>query len=324
MDKYKASAGEVSKAQSAYMDKLFAEYTEEGDRTEYKTNSKFAEGKQTNYRVAEGIESFSCSYFLKEHACSNIMAFPREVIVIYKVSSGRLLFDTGDDRRIILKQGDIINFAGNSPVQRIQGFGEIVSLVGVVCYYGKMLDSLKALGWDTSSAEGFFNDKTVRNALVYRGNIRLDEILFQLAAAIEEDNRFLIHAKTFEALYHGIADYKGYINSNRRGYSSYHIEKVEKIKAFLDDNIESYYSMPFLAEKFGIGLSRLQSIFKESYGVSPYQYHLGVRLAKSKELLQGTSISIMDIAMGLGFKSSSKFSESFKRAFGYLPSSLRK
>jgi AraC-like DNA-binding protein len=73
-----------------------------------------------------------------------------------------------------------------------------------------------------------------------------------------------------------------------------------------------------------INITYLKDIFKVCFDISPRKYVIKTRLNKSKELLENRNLKIIEIASMCGFSSASRYSESFKNTFGYLPSQYRK
>ncbi|HBN38990.1 MAG TPA: AraC family transcriptional regulator, partial [Ruminococcaceae bacterium] len=53
--------------------------------------------------------------------------------------------------------------------------------------------------------------------------------------------------------------------------------------------------------------------FKKQTGTSPYDYLLGIRLTKAKELLKNTSLPISEISYQTGFANDSSFIYFFKK-----------
>jgi methylphosphotriester-DNA--protein-cysteine methyltransferase len=62
--------------------------------------------------------------------------------------------------------------------------------------------------------------------------------------------------------------------------------------------------------------------FKQSFGVPPHRYHIERRIARAKELLSGSSVT--EVAMAVGFAETSSFSTAFRRATGFTPSEFRR
>ena len=64
--------------------------------------------------------------------------------------------------------------------------------------------------------------------------------------------------------------------------------------------------------------------FKKYKGMSPFQYHAEIRIARAKNLLWKTQRNISLIAFEVGFHTLSEFSKQFKRSTGLTPSAYRK
>jgi len=64
-------------------------------------------------------------------------------------------------------------------------------------------------------------------------------------------------------------------------------------------------------------------LFKQVYHISPYQYLQQLRIQKAQQLLQGSAMSVLDIADALGFENSNSFSRLFLQHKGMYPSQYR-
>jgi len=79
-----------------------------------------------------------------------------------------------------------------------------------------------------------------------------------------------------------------------------------------------------LAETLGISPQHLNTLFRKSWGISPYQYLLQFRIQKSKELLiEDQERSVKDIAAAVGFQDCSHFVHTFRRLAGMTPMQFR-
>jgi len=63
--------------------------------------------------------------------------------------------------------------------------------------------------------------------------------------------------------------------------------------------------------------------FKEAVGTAPIEYLTHWRLLKAHDLVKHSNASLEKIAEQVGFASAQTLARSFKRQFGYTPSSLR-
>jgi AraC-like DNA-binding protein len=82
-------------------------------------------------------------------------------------------------------------------------------------------------------------------------------------------------------------------------------------------------SLESLANVSGLSPFHFCRAFRTSVGISPWQYLKDIRLAESRLLLLKSKLSVTDIALALGYNSTSHFSTAFRNAFGVSPSQFR-
>ena len=68
--------------------------------------------------------------------------------------------------------------------------------------------------------------------------------------------------------------------------------------------------------------TKLKSDFKQLYGFPIYQYFQKNRMLKAKSLLVLGKYTIKEVGIKVGYSNLSHFATAFKKAFGYLPSSI--
>ncbi|HHY09313.1 MAG TPA: helix-turn-helix transcriptional regulator [Firmicutes bacterium] len=95
---------------------------------------------------------------------------------------------------------------------------------------------------------------------------------------------------------------------------------VEMIKTQYNQEI----TLAGTAESLGLNKSYLSTLFREQTGRTFTDYVHDVRIAESKKLLEGTSLSILDIALQVGFANQNYFSRIFKKLTGITPSEFRR
>ncbi|MBQ0113730.1 MAG: helix-turn-helix transcriptional regulator [Bacteroidales bacterium] len=100
-------------------------------------------------------------------------------------------------------------------------------------------------------------------------------------------------------------------------------EMRTSIEMVMEQRLTTSVSLPDLAYASGRSLSTFKRDFQKVYNESPAKWIRERRLEKAKELLQTTSLTIMDICYSLGFENTTHFSRIFKEYFGVTPTEMR-
>jgi AraC family transcriptional regulator len=95
------------------------------------------------------------------------------------------------------------------------------------------------------------------------------------------------------------------------------------VDAFLRENLHRRISLDDIAVIAGLSRFHFVKAFRQSMGMTPYQYLLRLRIAESKRMLAETSLTVSDIAKCVGFSSSTQFVRVFKSVEGQTPGSTR-
>lgn len=94
--------------------------------------------------------------------------------------------------------------------------------------------------------------------------------------------------------------------------------------------MEQHYPNPDLGLKdissvLSLSNRRINELFQDAFGLSPYAYFIQLRIRKAKELLvSSTSMTVRDIAEKVGFRDTSHFVATFRRHVGMPPEQFRK
>lgn len=108
-----------------------------------------------------------------------------------------------------------------------------------------------------------------------------------------------------------------------KSHNSGDTTKILEVKKMIDDNAGSEnLSLDDLAKTAAMSKTKLKKRFKEIMGTTAYQYYLDVKMEKAKSILEDCSIPITDLAYELGYKSTSHFSQAFKKHYGVTPTSI--
>lgn len=79
-----------------------------------------------------------------------------------------------------------------------------------------------------------------------------------------------------------------------------------------------------LARTFGYHRTHLSKMFKRTTGQSPLQYLMKIRMERAKTLLEGTAMTVAQIASAVGFEDALYFSKKFRGWTGQSPTAYRK
>jgi transcriptional regulator GlxA family with amidase domain len=100
-------------------------------------------------------------------------------------------------------------------------------------------------------------------------------------------------------------------------------ECVRRAQAILEGNLEDPPSLSELASRVGVSTAKLKQVFPRVCGMPPYSYLRTLRMKKAFCLLGDGSLTITEVAYGVGYNSISHFSKVFADHFGMKPSEFR-
>ena len=115
-----------------------------------------------------------------------------------------------------------------------------------------------------------------------------------------------------------------YVELNHSFGDSYMSRIINQAKIIMKEDTTSSKSLEDIASSLNISYSLFRREFKNKCGISPGQYRLEIKLAKAKELLYSTNLSIAEISTKLNFECLGQFSTFFKKKAGIPPLEFRK
>lgn len=296
----------------------------EGDTMKFEVSSKHGSGQEVLIRVIDGMYVTYTDCYVNHGKGTNTDNY-HGIISMYQIFDGEAQINFKNNCACFIKKNDIVNFAGNAEFEGTTVYRNNFVAVGLLCYYDELLLSLSALNLDITILEAYYQDVSSYNdVLIYNSDLQFKTIAKQLVEAVLDNNIFFIKAKALEMLYCGITNYSKYTNVSKRKYNRKHLEQIESVKTQIDENPQERYVISELAEYCEISPTYFKKLFRECFGLQPHRYMIQKRLEKSKEVLAQTDWSISYIAELMGFASSSRFSDTFKKEYGYLPSTYRK
>ncbi|MEM0980886.1 MAG: AraC family transcriptional regulator [Cyanobacteria bacterium P01_H01_bin.58] len=99
--------------------------------------------------------------------------------------------------------------------------------------------------------------------------------------------------------------------------------QLMQVLDYVDAHLDQEIKLTDLAQLLDMSQFHFSRLFKQSLGLSPYQYLLQQRVERAKQLLKQTDHAIVDIAFECGFNSHSHLSKQFRQLTGMTPKAYR-
>lgn len=115
-----------------------------------------------------------------------------------------------------------------------------------------------------------------------------------------------------------------YKDLNRSFNDDHMIDIINRARIMMKEEQTGNLSPETIAARLGVGYSLFRREFKRYSGISPGQYQQQLKLARAKELLSSSNLSIAEIAFELNFECVGQFSTFFRKKEGVTPSELRR
>ena len=111
------------------------------------------------------------------------------------------------------------------------------------------------------------------------------------------------------------------VRTYKGGLSDFQLKSaIDYIRAHLDAQL----SLENIAAELNLSHYYFCALFKQSMGVSPWQYVIGQRVERAKELLKNRELSIAEVALACGFSNQSHLNKHFRSATGIAPGIYRR
>jgi AraC-like DNA-binding protein len=121
------------------------------------------------------------------------------------------------------------------------------------------------------------------------------------------------------AAWHALA----HVVATGRRHPGSQLSPVERAVEHLRTTAPQRTSVAALASMVGLSQSQLSALFREHLGVSPLQYQVQLRMARARELLDGTDLPIAAVARETGYDDPMYFSRRFHHHHAQTPTAYR-
>ncbi len=106
---------------------------------------------------------------------------------------------------------------------------------------------------------------------------------------------------------------------NQKVYSLH----VQKAIDYIGENLSEDISLDEVVDYLKLNKTYFCKLFKQNTDRTFSQYVNELRIEKSKDLLLGTNLSILDIALAIGYNNVNYFHKAFKERLGITPYKYR-
>lgn len=109
-----------------------------------------------------------------------------------------------------------------------------------------------------------------------------------------------------------------------RPASQLSMRQLRRIRDFVEGNLDTDIRLGAMARACELSTEYFVKVFKNSVGVSPYQYVIGLRVERARALLGDVSLSLSEIALQCGFSHQEHMTRMFRRFTGQPPGRYRR
>jgi AraC family transcriptional regulator of arabinose operon len=99
--------------------------------------------------------------------------------------------------------------------------------------------------------------------------------------------------------------------------------RIQVVLAVMKNGLDRNRSVDEAACFVNLSPSRLRHLFTLETGISPARYLRMLRMEQAKDLLESTSLSILEIVLRVGLQDRSHFEREFKNLYGLTPAQHR-
>ncbi|NJL20344.1 MAG: helix-turn-helix transcriptional regulator [Leptolyngbyaceae cyanobacterium SM1_3_5] len=100
-------------------------------------------------------------------------------------------------------------------------------------------------------------------------------------------------------------------------------KKLQCALEFIQANLAGQLSLEAIAAELSMSQYHFCKLFKQSIGVSPWQYVIWQRVERAKMLLKNREMAIADVALACGFSNQTHLNKQFQKWVGLTPNAYR-
>jgi AraC family transcriptional regulator len=155
----------------------------------------------------------------------------------------------------------------------------------------------------------------------------IDQIGRSLAAELESNglgSRLFAGSLTTALSIHLLRNYASRHQTLAEQIGGLPQRKLQQAIAYMHDRLIESLSLAEIANELNMSQYHFSRLFKQSMGISPYQYVMRLRIERAEYLLRTTSLTVAEIAKQTGFSNQNQLTIQFRKFTGVTPSNYRK
>jgi len=99
---------------------------------------------------------------------------------------------------------------------------------------------------------------------------------------------------------------------------------IDELKTWIVNHLDDRHSLRTLATRAGMSITKMQRLFRGTYGCSIFAFIRFERLTRAQKQLEVTAMNIKSISAEAGYSSVPAFTTAFYSTFGDTPGKFRK
>lgn len=273
-----------------------------------------------------GTAEFPCGYYMVPQKIQVPWHWHEEYECSY-VFHGSVFYDTPQGR-FLLEEGDGI-FLNSGTLHATRSAPETGCRKCDLVFHGRLVygspDSILYRKYvKPFSAPDAFQTLVLRKNVPWHSEIlsRIKKI-FRLCQNKPEGYEFTVRNLLSE-IFFDLYCYQNAPSEEAAAASASEHERVKRMMLYLQENFARPVTVAELAAHASICERECLRSFKKILNLSPIQYLIHYRIARSCILLRESDLSVLEISSRCGFESPSYFTKTFGRIVGSTPTQYRK
>ena len=295
--------------------------------SEYEVLPEYGYGKVIIYKVIQNLYLAYNNFVLNQKIINDVpeyKQFSDNFLEIDYCIKGNLLSINHESKAFLATAGISMYFEGIGNVRTFDPYDKEYESITLLGYSRKMIKSFEQIFQiDKNRFVNFFALINAGEPVVIKYNIIIKNIINDIKLAMQNGDNDIIKLKAMELLLYETKNFE----KNKRVKAIYYnrstIDKVMRIEKYVTENLDKKFTIDDLCNTFKISSSTLKSCFKQMFLTGIYSYIKQARMAKARDLLKNSEMSITQIALLCGYSNHSNFTKAFKKNYNIVPKDIR-